>query len=66
MDPVNSAMVVGARLAAFNTVQNAASASVLKRAMNSQAANVAQLVESLPTPTIALSGTMGTRVNTVA
>lgn len=44
----------------------AAQLLVMKKAMNLQAAGAAQLIEALPQPALATSGTLGTQVNTYA
>jgi Putative motility protein len=47
-------------------VQGNAAVSVMKKAMNLQAASTAQLIQSIPQPTLASSGSLGTQVNTFA
>ena len=66
MDSVNSAIVTNASSADLSTVRGAASVSVMKKALDAQAAGVAQLIASLPQTALATSGTVGTKVNTFA
>ena len=49
-----------------STVQGAASVAVLKKAMDLQASSAAQLIQALPQPALANSGSVGTKVNTFA
>lgn len=65
MDAVSSSTVAAAN-ADLGTVQGSAAVSVLKKALNLQAATAATLIESLPQPPLATSGAVGTRVNTFA
>jgi Putative motility protein len=66
MDSVNSATVTNASSADLSTIKGTASVSVLKKALDAQAAGAAQLIASLPQPALATSGTVGTKVNTFA
>ncbi len=66
MNAVDSTLITNASSASLGSVQGAASVSVLKKAMNAQASSAAQLIEALPQPALATSGTVGTRVNAVA
>lgn len=66
MDSVNSAIVTTASSADLSTVQGNASVSVLRKALNAQAAGAAQLLAALPPPVLASSGTVGTQLNTFA
>lgn len=66
MDSVNSATVNNASSANLSTAQDSASVSVLKKALNAQAAAVSQLMASLPQPALATSGSVGTQLNTFA
>lgn len=66
MDAVSSSTVAAAANADLGTVQGSAAVSVLKKALNLQAATAATLIESLPQPPLATSGAVGTRVNTFA
>lgn len=66
MNSVNSVTVTNASSADLSTVQGAASVSVMKKALNAQAAGAAQLIASLPQPALATSGSVGTQVNTFA
>lgn len=65
MDTV-SGVAAAASSAQAGTVQGSAALMVLKRATDIQAASAAQLIEALPQPGLALSGALGTRVNTYA
>jgi hypothetical protein len=65
MNSISSA-TASASAADPGTVQGAAAVSVLKKALNTQAASVAQLIQALPQPALAPSGTVGTQVNTYA
>lgn len=65
MDAVSSA-TAQASSANLGSVQGAAAVSVLKKALDLQAASSVQLIESLPQPPLASSGSVGTRVNTYA
>lgn len=65
MDSIGAA-VSGASAATPGSVQGAASVLVLKKALDLQAASATQLIEALPQPALASSGTLGTRVNTFA
>ena len=66
MDAVASALVAAAGDAAPDTVQGAAAVSVLKKALDLQAASAAQLIQALPQPSLATSCLVGTQVNTFA
>ena len=66
MESVSSATVANASSADLGTVQGAASITVLKKALDAQASTAAQLIEALPQPALAGSGTVGTRLNTYA
>ena len=66
MESVNSATVANASSADLGTVQGAASITVLKKALDAQASTAAQLIEALPQPALATSGTVGTQLNTYA
>ena len=66
MPAVDSATVANASSADLGTVQGAASISVLKKAIDMQASSAVQLIEALPQPPLATSGTVGTQVNTYA
>lgn len=46
-----------------STVQGYAAMSVMKKAINLQAASTAQLIQSIPQPALASSGSLGTQVN---
>jgi len=66
MESVNSATVANASSADLGTVQGAASVSVLKKALNAQASSALQLIQALPQPALATSGSVGTQLNTYA
>lgn len=52
---------------ASSAAQGPASVLVLKKALDQQATNAAQLLQALPQmPSLATSGTLGRNVNTVA
>lgn len=49
------------------TVQSAVAIKVLKTSLDQQAASAAQLIDAIPQPpALATSGSVGTRLNTVA
>lgn len=49
------------------TVQSAVAIKVLRSSLDQQAATAAQLIDAIPQPpTLATSGSVGTRLNTVA
>lgn len=66
MDAISLNTVNNASSADLSTVQGAAAVSVMKKAMNLQAASTLQLIQSLPQPALALSGSLGTHVNAFA
>lgn len=66
MNAMSLNTVNNASSADLSTVQGAAAVSVMKKAMNLQAASTAQLIQSLPQPSLASSGSLGTQVNTFA
>jgi hypothetical protein len=69
MDSLASSSSVPAAAASASeagTVQGAASISVLRKALHLQASSAVQLLESLPQPALATSGSLGTQVNTFA
>jgi hypothetical protein len=66
MDGVSSSAAASAGAATPGSVQGAASVLVLKKALAMQAASATQLIESLPQPALATSGTLGTKLNTFA
>ena len=63
-----NAIVRTATNQASQTTSDALNIAVLKKALNTQAATAATMLQSLnqPAPTLATSGTMGTKVNTFA
>ena len=65
MSSVSSA-TAAASAADLGSVQGAASVSVLKKALHAQASSVATLIQALPQPALATSGSVGTQVNTYA
>ena len=66
MSSVAPATVSAASNADLASAQGAAAVSVLKKALQAQASSAAQLIQALPQPALATSGTLGTRVNTFA
>jgi hypothetical protein len=66
MDGVTSSAVSGASSSTPGSVQGVASVLVLKKALDMQAASATRLIESLPQPALASSGTLGTKLNTYA
>ncbi|MET0519962.1 MAG: YjfB family protein [Burkholderiaceae bacterium] len=66
MDAVNNSTVSNASNANLATVQGQASTSVLRKSLDLQEANAAQLLQALPQPALASSGSLGTRLNTYA
>jgi hypothetical protein len=66
MDAMSLNTVNNASSADLSTVQGNAAVSVMKKAMNLQAASTAQLIQSIPQPALASSGSLGTQVNTFA
>lgn len=63
----NDASVRAATSAAQNSNATEVQMAVLKKALNSQAASVQPLLDSLPqAPKLATEGTVGTQVNTYA
>lgn len=66
MDGVTSSAVSGASASTPGSVQGATSVLVLKKALDMQAASATTLIESLPRPALASSGTLGTKLNTFA
>ena len=66
MDSVSSSTVQRASAADLGTVAGQASVSVLKKALHQQGAAAMKLLDSLPQPQLADSGTLGTQVNTYA
>ncbi|MBL0090638.1 MAG: putative motility protein [Ideonella sp.] len=66
MDPVSSATISNASSADPGTVQGAAAMSVLKQALNLQAASALQLIQALPQAQLATSGQLGTRLDAYA
>jgi hypothetical protein len=66
MDAMSLSAVNNASSADLSTVQGNAAVSVMKKAMNLQAASTAQLIQSIPQPALASSGSLGTLVNAFA
>ena len=66
MDSVIGATVANASSADLGTVQGQAALSVLKKALDMQASSAALMLQALPQPALATSGTLGTRVNAYA
>ncbi|MDD2846224.1 MAG: putative motility protein [Rhodoferax sp.] len=61
-----NAIVRTATTQANQTNADAVQVAVLKKALNIQAASAATLLQALPQPALATSGTVGTQVNTFA
>ena len=66
MESISSSTVSAASGAAPGTVQGAAAISVMKKSIDMQVAQVVQLIQALPQPTIAPTGNVGTKVDTFA
>lgn len=66
MDAVSNSTVSNASNAVPGTVQGAASTAVLRKSLDLQESNAAQLLQALPQPALASSGTLGTRLNVYA
>jgi hypothetical protein len=66
MTGISCSTVNNASAGDTSTVQGQAALSVMKKAMNQQAASTAQLLASLPQPALATSGGVGTQINTFA
>jgi hypothetical protein len=66
MNSVTNAVIGNASSADAGTVQGSASVSVLRKALNAEAAGVAQLLASLHQPPLATSGSVGTQLNAFA
>ena len=66
MDAMSLSAVSNASNADLNTVQGAAAVSVMKKTLNLQATTTAQLLQSLPQPALAATGSLGTQVNAFA
>jgi hypothetical protein len=66
MDPISSANAVKPVTAQEGSVQAAAGVSVMKKSENLQAAAVDELLQALPQPALATTGSLGTQVNTYA
>lgn len=66
MDAIVGSVTSSASASTPGTVQAAAATSVLKKALDLQASSAATLIQSLPQPALATSGTVGTKVNTFA
>ena len=66
MNPIAGSTVSNASSATPGSVQGAVAVSVLKKALDQQASSAAQLIQALPQPALATSGSIGTQVNTYA
>lgn len=69
MDALSLSAVNNASSADLSTVQGAAAVSVMKKAMNLQAASTLQLIQSVAQPAqpaLASSGSLGTQFNAFA
>ena len=63
--PTNSTVSTSTALASRQT-SDAINITVLKKALDVQASAAATLLQALPQPALATSGTLGTQVNTFA
>jgi hypothetical protein len=66
MNPNTIAAVGNASAAALDTVSGQASLLMLRKTLDLQASSAAQLIQALPQPALATSGSLGTRVNRYA
>ena len=66
MDGLSASIVNAAVNAEHASVAQQASLMVLKKAMDLQAVSAATLIQALPQPALATSGTVGTLVNAYA
>ena len=66
MNAMSLCAVNSASTADLSTVQGSAALSVMKKALNLQAAATVQLIQSLPQPALASAGPLGTQVNALA
>lgn len=66
MDSLSASTIGNASAATPGTTSGTASILMLRKALDLQASSAAQLIESLPQPALASSGTLGTRLNTYA
>jgi hypothetical protein len=66
MDVLNSSSAVVSNVsnASPGTAQGVASVLILRRSMDLQASAAVQLLQALPQPSLATSGTLGTQLNT--
>lgn len=62
----NNTVVGNASNAALGTAQGSASISMLRKSMDLQESTAAQLLQALPQPALATSGSLGTQLNTYA
>lgn len=67
MDAISSAVAADtASSASPGTVQSSAAISMLKKSLDLQESEAAQLLQALPQSSLATSGSLGTQVNTYA
>lgn len=66
MDSLSAAIVNTAQSLQQASLQQQVATSVLKSALDIQAASAAALIQALPQPQLATSGSLGTLVNTYA
>lgn len=66
MDSITGPATAAASSADLGTVQGHAAVTVLKKALNLQASSAAQLIDALPQPALASSGSLGTQFNRYA
>ena len=66
MNALSANITNTASSADLGTVQGAAAVSVMKKAMDIHAASALQLIQALPQPALATSGSVGTQLNALA
>ena len=66
MDTISATAVSQVGNAQPGTINSQAAIMVLRKALDFEAANNTQLIESLPQPTLATAGSLGTRLNLFA
>ena len=66
MNIANTPAVQAASAAAQGSTADEVNILVLKKALDQQAASAVALIQALPTPPLATSGNVGTRLNTFA
>ena len=66
MDAVSASIVTSAAALQQAELQQAVQTAVLKTALNVQAASAVALIQALPSPALASSGSLGTLLNVYA